>query len=292
MSSADPDLGDRVPAEWVGELPALEAAPVVLVVGAAEAGKTTFTAWMANQLRERGLSVAIVDADIGQSEIGPPATVGLGTVRARLTRSGDAELTALEFVGVTSPGRRPWQVAEATGRLVAKARPRFDRVIVDTSGFVAGGFAAAVKQRKIKAVDPDVVVLIQVADECEHIVRGVASRPRPRIVRLPAVRGLRARSPAVRRRHRELALARYFADARAVTLDAARIDLRSVVGAPVALETLIAGTLVALQAADGTTLALAVVEATDPARATLTVRTTRTGADVATVVIGETTLEG
>ena len=276
----------------MGELPALEAARVVLVVGAVEAGKTTFTAWVANQLRERGLSVAIVDADIGQSEIGPPATVGLGTVRAPLTRSGDAELTALEFVGVTSPGRRPWQVAEATGRLVAKARPRFDRVIVDTSGFVTGGFAAAVKQRKIKAVDPDVVVLIQVADECEHIVRGIASHPRPRIVRLPAVRGLRARSPAVRRRHRELALARYFADARAVTLDATRLDLRSIVGAPVAVETLLAGTLIALKAADGATLALAVVEATDPARATLTVRTTYKGADVATVMIGETTLGG
>ena len=274
------------------ELPALEAAPVVLVVGAAEAGKTTFTAWVANHLRERGLSVAIVDADIGQSEIGPPATVGLGAVRAPLTRSGDAELTALEFVGVTSPGRRPWQVAEATGRLVAEARPRFDRVIVDTSGFVTGGFAAAVKQRKIKAVDPDVVVLIQAADECEHIVRGIASRPRPRIVRVPAVRGLRARSPAMRRRHRELALARYFADARAVTLDATRVDVRSVVGAPVALETLLAGTLVALNAADGATLALGVIEAADPARATLTLRTTHKGADVAAVVIGETTLAG
>lgn len=122
-------------AEWEATLDELATARVVMVIGAAEAGKTTFTAWLANHLHARGLSVGIVDADIGQSEIGPPATVGLGAVRRPLTRSGDAETVDLEFVGVTSPGRQPWRTAEATGRLVARARTRFDRVVVDTSGF-------------------------------------------------------------------------------------------------------------------------------------------------------------
>lgn len=265
---------------------------MVLVIGAAEAGKTTFTAWFANHLRARGLRVAIVDADVGQSEIGPPATVGLGAVRAPLTRSGDAELVEFDFVGVTSPGKRPWQVADATGRLVAKARPRFDRVIVDTSGFVAGGFAAAVKHRKIAAVDPDVVVAIQVGDECEHMLRGLAARARPRVLRLPAMRGTAPRSPAARRRHREGVLARYFAGARAMTLEASRLTLRSASGAPLALDTLAPGVLVGLQDAGGATLALGVIEAADAAHETLTLRTPHTRADVATVVVGETTLAG
>src|SRR5712692_3005430 len=177
-------------------------------MGAAEAGKSTFAAWLANALHASGLTVAIVDADVGQSEIGPPATVGFGRVRRPLTRTGDAELLGFEFVGVTSPGRRPWQTVEAAGRVSARARDGFDRVIVDTSGFVAGGFAGAVKQRKIAAVDPDVVVVIQVADEAEHIVRYLAGRARPRVLRLPAIRGMRPRSPATRRRHRDAGLAR------------------------------------------------------------------------------------
>lgn len=285
-------LEDRVPAEWVETLPDLDAARVVLVIGATDAGKTTFTAWLANELRARGHRVAIVDADVGQSEIGPPATVGLGEVRGPLTRPGDAGVIDIEFVGVTSPGRRPWQVAEATGRLAAKARSRFDRVVVDTSGFVAGGFAAAVKQRKIAAVDPDLVVLIQNSDESEHLVRAVRDRERPRVLRLPAVRGTQPRNPDVRRRHRVTALARYFADARSRTLETSRLALRSVTGTPVALETLAEGTLAALQDANGATVALAVIEATDPANSRLTVRTTHAGACVAAVVIGETTLAG
>jgi polynucleotide 5'-hydroxyl-kinase GRC3/NOL9 len=278
-------LEDRIPPEWAPHVDDLASAPVVLVIGAAEAGKTTFTAWLANQLHARRHRVGIVDADVGQSEIGPPATVGLGVVRAPLTRASDAETVAFEFIGVTSPGRRPWQVAEATGRLVATARTRVDRVVVDTSGFIAGGFAAAMKQRKIAAVDPDVVVAIQGSDECEPILRGLATRARPRVLRLPAVRDARPRSPAARRRHRESALARYFADARTVTLDATRVAVRSLGGDHVPLDALVPGTLVALRADDGT-LALGVLEGADSARGRLIVKTPRAATDVAAVTIG------
>jgi polynucleotide 5'-kinase involved in rRNA processing len=192
-------------------------------------------------------------------------------------------------VGVTSPGKRPWQVADATARLAKIARTRFDRVVVDTSGFVAGGFAAAVKQRKIATVDPDVVVLVQAAGECEHLVRGLGTRERPRVVRLPAVRGGRPRSVLARRQHREAALARYFAGARIVTLDVHRVALRSVAGAPATLDALVVGTLVDLRDAEGRTLALGIVTAVDPARGTLVVKTGAAGGDVKTVTIGETT---
>ncbi|HYE90708.1 MAG TPA: Clp1/GlmU family protein [Terriglobales bacterium] len=267
----------------------LAAAPVVMVLGAAEAGKTTFTTWLANLLHAREHRVAIVDADVGQSEIGPPATVGLGAVRAPLARPGDADLVAFAFVGAMSPGRQPWRTAEATGRLVLRARAAFDRVVVDTSGFVAGGFAAALKQRKIAAADPDLVVLLQRADECEHLVRPLAERARPRVLRLPVVTGGRPRSPAVRRRHREAALARYFADARAIVLDATRVALRSLRDEPAALADVTLGALIELRDADARTLGLGVVEAVDVERATLRVRTTAGARAVASVTIGEAT---
>jgi polynucleotide 5'-hydroxyl-kinase GRC3/NOL9 len=260
---------------------------VVLVIGPAEAGKTTFVARLANAFHARGLRVAIVDADLGQSEIGPPATVGLGAVRRRLERTGDAELVGFEFVGVTSPGRQPWRTAELTGRLAARARAEFDRVVVDTSGFVAGGFAAAVKQRKIAAVDPDVVVAVQAADECEHILRALPARARARVVRLPAVGDAQPRTAAARRRHREAALARHLAGARPVVLEAARVALRSLRGEPVALADVRGGALVALHDARGDTLGLGVVTDVDVDAGTLTVRTTRAAREVTSVTVSE-----
>ena len=280
----------RVPPEWERALDELVAARVVLVIGAAEAGKTTFSAWLANVLHARGRSVAIVDADVGQSEIGPPGTVGYGRVRGPLTRTGDAEPLGFEFVGVTSPGRRPWATAEAVGRVSARARDDFECVVVDTSGFVAGGFAAAVKQRKIAEVDPDTVVLIQRGGESEHIVQRLEGRARPRVVRLPALRGMTPRSPAARRHHREAAFARHLHGAQPVTLDCARVAVRGVTGASLSLADLTVGVIVALHAPSGAPLALGVVDGVDAAANTLTVRTTRSADEIVAVTVGEVTL--
>jgi len=230
-----------------------------------------------------------VDADVGQSEIGPPATVGYGRVRRPLARTGDAEPIGFEFVGVTSPGRRPWATAAAVGRMSTRAKSDADRVVVDTSGFIAGGFAAAVKHRKIAAVDPDVVVVIQRGDESEHIVRSLEGHPRPRLVRLPALGGVRPRSPAARRHHREIALAKHLENARAVRLDLARVTVRGVDGASTSLERIGVGAVVAVHAATGETLALGIVEAVDAGASTLTVRTTRTAAEIGAVTVGEMT---
>jgi polynucleotide 5'-kinase involved in rRNA processing len=108
------------------------------------------------------------------------------------------------------------------------------------------------------------------------------------VLRLPAVHGARPRTAADRRRHREAALARHLAGARTVWLEATHVALRSVTGAPVPLEALGAGTLVALRGGAGQLLALGVVEAVDAPGARLAVRTTATGA-VVELTIGETT---
>ena len=262
---------------------------MVLVLGATEAGKTTFTAWLATALHARGYTVAIVDADVGQTELGPPTTVGLGRVTKPLTRPADAELVAFEFVGVTSPARRPTRVVEATARLSVRARADFQRVVVDTSGFIAGGFGANVKQRKIAAVDPDVVVVIERADEAAHIVRGLAGRARPRIMRLPALPTTHPRSAATRRVHRDAALARYLEGARLVALDARRVSVRALTGDAVPLSDVTPGALAGLHDAAGGTIALGVVHSVDASAGRLVVRATGSVSEIAAVTIGEST---
>src|SRR5215510_11503725 len=91
--------------DWRAALDALHDAGVILFVGASDAGKTTLVAALASELASRGARVGIVDSDVGQSEIGPPSTVGLGEVAGPLTRPAEARLVALQFVGVSSPAR-------------------------------------------------------------------------------------------------------------------------------------------------------------------------------------------
>ena len=71
---------------------------VMLVIGETDTGKTHFTTYLASALLSRGDAVAVVDADLGQSDIGPPTTVGLGRVRLPVERLADAEVVGLYFV--------------------------------------------------------------------------------------------------------------------------------------------------------------------------------------------------
>ena len=90
---------------WAAALDAAAAARVTLVLGATDAGKTTLVTRVAGALAGAGHAVAVVDADLGQSHVGPPTTVGLGRVRRSITHLAEAELVALEFLGVTSTAR-------------------------------------------------------------------------------------------------------------------------------------------------------------------------------------------
>ena len=271
---------------WAAALDAAAAARVTLVLGATDTGKSTLVTRLAGALAEAGHAVGVVDADLGQSDVGPPTTVGLGRVRGPIARLAEAELVALEFLGVTSPARCMRETAESTARLVRRAQAiGCTRVLIDTSGLVAGAFGHALKRRKIDAVRPDVLIALQRADECEPILHGGAGAQGPAIVRLPAPVTTR-RSPAVRSQARRHALEEHLAGAVAVTLDLTRVAARAAPAARGLVLTEAEGVLVGLDGRDEGTLGLGWVRAVDAPRARLTVQTAVAEARIAAVVIG------
>ena len=247
------------PSDWWAApdaaLAAVLEAHVTVVIGASDAGKTTLVAALASELASRGAPVGVVDSDVGQSEIGPPTTVGLGRVSARIARLAEAELIAFQFVGVSSPARDIRGVVEATRRMVDRARAEaFERVLIDTSGLVLGWPGHRLKGEKIEAVAPDLVLVLERADECAPIVERYAGASRPRVLRLPARGRPGSRSQIARRRHRLAALEAYLRGARSVDVD------RSTVEPPRGLPWAeIAGGLCGLDDADGDTIALGLV---------------------------------
>jgi polynucleotide 5'-hydroxyl-kinase GRC3/NOL9 len=268
---------------WAPALHAAARARVTVIVGESEAGKTSLTAWLAGELASAGDRVAVVDADLGQSEIGPPTTVGLGRIRGPVTRLAEAECLALEFVGATSAARCLRQTALATARLVDRARALgFERILVDTSGLVAGDFGRALKRLKIDAVRPDLLILVQRAAECEHIARAYEAADTPIIVRVAALPSPTVRTPTVRRLHRERALAVALAGAADVEVPANRLITTSgevVIAAPELVDT-----LVAVRGADGAVLGLGWVK--HVGTATVTIATPVPPVEAAAVVIG------
>ncbi len=212
---------------WEAALRRAAAVRVILILGETDTGKTSLTTYLANGLLARGYRVGVVDADLGQSDIGPPTTVGLGLINQPVERLGEAEVAGLYFVGSTSPQGHLLPTVIGTKRMVEKAFALgVDRVLVSTSGLIQGELGRTLKQHKIDLVDPDLLCCLQRGDECEPILKPYTLGRRPEVLRLAPGPVGRKRSQEERRRHRERTLQAYFHGARTLHLDLGRVVLR------------------------------------------------------------------
>jgi polynucleotide 5'-hydroxyl-kinase GRC3/NOL9 len=204
---------------WHAALADLHQARKVLLLGATDTGKTTFVSWLANSLQMQGRRIAIVDADVGQSTLGPPTMIGLAVVTRPFQDLQELTPVGLYFVGSTSPRGHLVPVIVGTQRMVERAQ-RFgvDQVMIDTCGFISADGGQALKRYQIALVNPDMVVCLQRAHECEGILRTFRYGQHPRILRLQVSPACRRRAIDERRSYRERALHKYFAKSHSVTL--------------------------------------------------------------------------
>jgi polynucleotide 5'-hydroxyl-kinase GRC3/NOL9 len=145
----------------------------VMLIGGTDSGKTTLLTFLANGLIERGLNVAIVDSDVGQKGILPPATVSLAFPEVSFFSPSELTATAHYFVGTTSPGQHIGEMAVGVKRLVDLAAEQSDVVLIDTTGFVDGP-GAEMKRLKAELVRPDLMVFLERGSELEALKRLLA----------------------------------------------------------------------------------------------------------------------
>jgi len=189
-------------------------ARIFFVMGAKDTGKTTFVRDLANELFRQGYSVGLIDADVGQSDIGPTTTIGLGTVESVLIHLGDATLRQFYFVGATSPKGHILSVMIGARQMLDQALALgLQKIIFDTTGLVAGQLGRVLKEHKIAVVNPDVIICLQAHQECEHILRLYDAFAKPVVLRLAPDSRCRQKTSSERRHYRETALQKYFAQA-------------------------------------------------------------------------------
>lgn len=154
---------------------------VVMLVGDIDTGKTTFGLQLAERAKQAGIPTAIVDADIVQSTVGPPTTVGLKLCAdVESFTSGSLRVAdALGFVGALIPKGHLLPLVTTTAKLVDKAREAGCRlIIVDTTSLVSGIYGQTLKFFKMDLVRPDLIVALERGGELEPVV-GIAQRFTP-----------------------------------------------------------------------------------------------------------------
>jgi polynucleotide 5'-hydroxyl-kinase GRC3/NOL9 len=210
----------EIPGAWAKTLETARAGGTLMLVGAVDSGKSTLAAILASAAFEAGRVTAVVDADVGQSSIGPPACVGLGRVTEPIGSLEQVPPYAIDFVGSVSPAGHLLQCATSAGVMARAAREAgAETLVVDTTGLIAGGLGRALKAAKIRILDPDLVVALQSDHEAEHLLTPYAGRSRPQVHRLPQARAVKTRTREERASRRQRNLEAHFAGGRMFELD-------------------------------------------------------------------------
>jgi polynucleotide 5'-hydroxyl-kinase GRC3/NOL9 len=152
--------GSTVPVSWREAANALSelGGGTAVVVGGADTGKTTLCTFLANCLTDQNRHVAVVDADIGQTDLGPPTTMAAGDLKKPVVSLSQAEPSQRIFIGFTSPGRVQGKVIRSVKRLVTCHTGQDRVVIVNTDGWVTGTDAVSYKAQMLNDLNPDIAL--------------------------------------------------------------------------------------------------------------------------------------
>jgi polynucleotide 5'-hydroxyl-kinase GRC3/NOL9 len=187
---------------------------VVMVIGGVDTGKTNFCMQLCNAGYAAGIPTAVVDADLGQSEIGAPGTIGMAIVDRTIESLSDLRAKRLYFVGSTSPVGHMLESAVGTKKMVDAAIGQGAKlVIVDTTGLIDGPIGRKLKTYKADLIRPDYLIGIEKHREIDHLLMPFAKVASVKVRRVISSEEVRRKPTEFRTARRQLNFYKHFHDA-------------------------------------------------------------------------------
>jgi polynucleotide 5'-hydroxyl-kinase GRC3/NOL9 len=211
--------GSTIPFSWreaSEKILSREMPTFVVVIGGIDSGKTSFCTFLANMALRNKLKVAVLDGDLGQSDIGPPGTVGYSFLNTYIKDLFDVEADRICFIGVTSPSEAVANVVETLVQLKNEiSQLNMDFLLMNTDGWIEGEDAALYKLSLVKKLSPNIVVGLQQNNELTALFESFEAKER---YLLEAPSSIYKRNREKRRILRELSYKKYMKEARVCSL--------------------------------------------------------------------------
>jgi len=197
---------------------------ICLILGAADTGKSTLAMTLAKYALSSG-PVGIIDADVGQSHIGPPGAVGWALVDNPQVDYSRLSVGGISFVGDVTPVGHLLQLTAAVTQCVRRVSKKADLIIIDTPGFIYGPAAAALWWTVQQILQPELILAVQRGDELSDILAGLQGLDlRLELVSCPSQ--IRLKSPQNRRSYRQRRFNKYFQNSCVYNIDLSDIAVR------------------------------------------------------------------
>lgn len=264
--------GIKPDGKWINILDYYKkSAGIFFCLGGVDTGKSTLIRWLANELIKAGKKPAIVDCDMGQSDIGPPTTIGMAIVREPFSGYGELETDGFYYTGGIQPTGRLMQCLTGVCRMTQKARRMgASHILVNTTGWIEG-YGIFYKQSKIDALLPSVIVALENKRELRHITSAYKMMNSVRIFYLRPSPDVARRDTEHRRAIRKQAFEKYFTDSATLDFDGGKTGISGI--RPPLIWGKIARQLVALVDNNGEHAALGKIMDFDDRRKTIRIYT-------------------
>lgn len=184
-----------------------------MILGGVDTGKTRFCLELCMAALEAGVPAAIVDADVGQSEVGAPGTIGMALVDKQVESLSELKPKRLYFVGATTPANHLLECSVGTKKMVDAAQELGTKlVVIDTTGLVGGWLGRKLKTYKADLVRPNYLIGIQRKHEIEHLLLPFAKMASLKVRRVTASDLAKRKLPEFRTARRRSNYYKHFAD--------------------------------------------------------------------------------
>ena len=207
--------GGTIPSSWESicdKLVSQRRLLTVMVIGNVDSGKTSFCTYLANKALEKELKVAVIDADLGQSDVGPPSTIGYSRIKTPIKDLFEVEAENAYFLGLTSPSGVKKEIIEKLSSMKNTAlKNNVDFLIINTDGWIDGEEAVAYKIMLVEKTAPDIVVGIQHENELSTILSALKGKE---VLSVTSPSVIHARDKEKRKILRELSYKKYLKNAK------------------------------------------------------------------------------
>jgi len=247
------DWADKIAQRLLGQ--GIMQTGICLILGASDTGKTTLAAALGRQLAA-SRPVGIIDADIGQSHIGPPTTVGWAVIEDTQTDFSKLTPCCISFVGDITPVGHLLQLTAAIAQCAEQVSKVTELIIVDTPGFISGPAASALWWTVQRILRPKLILAVQQNDELSDILAGLW-HPGCGLELIKSPPQIPVKSPQNRRSYRQCQFSKYFRDSRLYNVSLSNVAVQA--ARNLGRENMI-GRLVALRSEKGVDVAIGAID--------------------------------
>ena len=216
-------LESTIPTGWTEAAHILQRQQgVAAIVGDVDSGKSSLCTFLANMCVQNGLKVGVVDADVGQADIGPPTTISSSLASEPILTLQDLRQETAFFIGDTSPSSVPDKLTRLIVRLKEKLVSSSELVLVNTDGWIGDLPALRFKEELLHETQPDLVLGLSRGSEIDPLLDMVSSAS----IRLPSSTYARMRSREERKNVRETGYRRFLLGSKTMKISQENTKLR------------------------------------------------------------------